>query len=96
MNPFSGNVITFKDSEVDLYSLRLPDEGNFTVGSYKTHIMVEGETLQSISFKYFGTSEVWADIADTNLIFDPFSISHDPKNADKKELYPGKILYITM
>lgn len=38
------------------------------------HTVLEGETLQSISFKYYGSSGRWGDIATFNGIVDPFDI----------------------
>lgn len=39
------------------------------------HTVLEGETLQSIAFKYYHDSGRWADIADFNEIVDPFNIN---------------------
>jgi nucleoid-associated protein YgaU len=47
------------------------------------HTLLEGETLQSVAFRYYGDSGLWADIADANNIIDPFT-----------EVYRGKQLII--
>lgn len=47
------------------------------------HTVIEGETLQSISFRYYKDSGLWYVISDTNDIYNPFS-----------ELIPGMELLI--
>lgn len=37
----------------------------------RTHIVVEGETLQSLAFQYYGDSGYWYVIAEANDILDP-------------------------
>ena len=41
-------------------------------GTEKVHTVLDGETLQSISFRYFGDSGLWSYIADVNGIINPF------------------------
>ena len=38
----------------------------------KTHVVVEGERLDTLAFKYYGNSTLWYVIADVNEIFNPF------------------------
>lgn len=56
------------------YSLERSEDIEFTSRGIQ-HIVVEGETLQSISNKYYGSSSRWSDIADYNGIIDPFDLS---------------------
>lgn len=42
-------------------------------GGERIHTVMDGETLQSIAFRYLGDSGLWAKIADTNSIIDPFT-----------------------
>ena len=60
------------------------DEGDFSLerevnnsltDSGIQHIVLEGETLQSISFKYYKNSDRWSDIADYNAIIDPLDLN---------------------
>ena len=51
----------------------------------QVHNIMEGETLQSIAYQYYGDSAKWADLADANDIVDP--IAGD-------EVLPGKQLII--
>lgn len=37
------------------------------------HTVISGETLQSISFKYYGDSGLWYILADVNNIYNPIS-----------------------
>lgn len=39
-----------------------------------THILKDGETLQSIAHRYYGDSGLWYRIVAFNNIIDPFSI----------------------
>lgn len=53
----------------------------------KVHVMMDGETLQSIAYKYYGDSGYWYVIAEANQIISPFN---------DKELYIGKRLIIPL
>lgn len=54
------------------------------LNGYKAiHTVLEGETIQSIAFQYYGDSGYWMNICDANSIYNPF-----------EELEPGMELYI--
>lgn len=78
----SGYVIDYEDGDFSLESEfnTIRDESSDIL-----HTVLEGETLQSISYKYYGDSGLWYHIANVNSIFNPFDIN---------EVYPGKILNI--
>lgn len=63
--------LSYPDGE---YSLERDIKENTLQASEITHLVLEGETLQNISFKYFGDSGRWGDIATLNGIVDPFNI----------------------
>lgn len=69
INPYTnGYALDYGDGDVSLE--RQPSikwDSNTRV-----HTVLEGETIQSIAWKYYGDSGRWADIADANLIFNPF------------------------
>ena len=63
-------VIDFNDG--DLWLERQP-VNLLAIDDYQAiHTVMEGETLQSIAFKYYGDSGRWCDIADINSIYDAF------------------------
>lgn len=74
-------LVDLEDGDVSLD--RIP----FTLDNIKDfraiHTILEGETLQSIAFRYFGDSGRWMDIADINSIYDAF-----------EDLEAGNVLYI--
>lgn len=47
------------------------------------HTVLEGETIQSIAFQYYGDSGYWMNICDVNSIYNPLT-----------ELKPGMELFI--
>lgn len=51
--------------------------------SVKQHVVLDGETIHSIAFKYYKDSGQWGVIADYNGIYDVF-----------EEVVPGLTLYI--
>lgn len=57
------------------YSLERVDKTYLLKASDITHVVIEGETLQSIAFKYYRDSGRWGDIATINDIVDPFNIA---------------------
>jgi len=63
------------DESVDLVYLDPPfkSDQNTTIKSQKFHIVAKGETLGSISSKYYGSSGKWRKIYDNNrdIIKDP-------------------------
>lgn len=78
----SGYVIDYGDGDFSLES---------NLGILRTelpetiHTFIEGETLHSIAYKYYGDSGLWYHIANANSILNPW---------DTNELYPGRILNI--
>ena len=64
-------IINFEDGE---YGLDRLDISIRLSSSEVRHTVLEGETLQNISFKYYGDSGRWGDIATFNGIIDPFDI----------------------
>ena len=53
----------------------------------KIHIIMDGETLQSIAYRYYGDSGYWYQIAEANQIINPFSDS---------EVFKGRQLIIPL
>lgn len=49
-----------------------PDDNNINIKA--EHIVKEGETLQSIAFRYYGDSGYWTRISSYNRIINPFSL----------------------
>lgn len=64
--------VEYPDGE---YSLERDSKPYGLSSSDIVHTVMEGETLQNISFKYFGDSGRWGDIAALNDIIDPFDIT---------------------
>lgn len=56
------------------YSLERIDKSLSLKPSEYSHTVIEGETLQSISFKYYNDSGRWGDIATYNGIIDPLDL----------------------
>lgn len=82
-NPYKdAYIIDYKDGDISLERKEflpiLVDNPNI-----KTHTVLEGETIQSIAYKYYGDSGLWYRIADVNSIYNPFI-----------EIYEGVQLYI--
>ncbi len=63
--------IDFGDGE---YGLDRLDISSKLSSSNIRHTVLEGETLPNISFKYYGDSGRWGDIATFNDIIDPFDL----------------------
>lgn len=85
----SGNIIN-ESPYSNGYVIRYPDgdeslerEVNTSYTDYVVHTVLDGETIQSIAFKYYGDSGLWGVIADVNDILNPF-----------EELYGGLELII--
>lgn len=53
----------------------------------KIHTIMDGETLQSIAFRYYGDSGYWYQIAEANGIINPLS---------EKEIFIGRRLRIPL
>lgn len=70
-NPYKNSVvIDCQDGDI------LLERQSYSVSSgnnVKVHTVLEGETIQSIAFKYYGDSGRWMDIADVNSIYNPFT-----------------------
>lgn len=79
-NPYSNAiVIQFDNGDISLDRLSSAIiKSNSTV-----HTVLNGETIQSIAYKYYKDSGKWVDIADVNSIYNPFT-----------ELEEGLELYI--
>lgn len=73
-------VIKFPDGDVSLERniLAIPSD-------HLIHSVLEGETIQSIAFRYYGDSGMWGVIADANDILNPFEDVH----ADMELIIPN-------
>lgn len=80
----AGYAIKYSNGD---YSLEKPIPVVQFSDSDKVHVVMDGETLQSIAYRYFGDSGYWYVIAETNQIINPFS---------DKEFYIGKRLIIPL
>ena len=65
-------ILNYPDGE---YSLERLDKTYLLKAPDVTHTVIEGETLQSIAFKYYKDSGRRGDIATINEIVDPFDIA---------------------
>lgn len=70
-NIHDSYILEYNDSESSLERSDISESLN---SSGVVHTVLEGETLQNISFKYYGTSGRWGDIASLNNLIDPFDI----------------------
>lgn len=71
VDTFEGYLIQYEEGDIALYRIRdvwTRDQGAIP------HFVREGETLQSIAFRYYGDSGYWAQLADANSIDDPLDI----------------------
>lgn len=64
----NARIITYPDGEQSLDPII-----NEPVLTEKVHTVLPGETLQSISYKYFGDSGRWGDIMQANNLLNPFT-----------------------
>lgn len=73
MRAYDKNTIeTFSDSSVLLESLPT----TFNLGTEDIlHTIIQGESLLSISEKYYGTHEDWVGIYLVNGLLDPFDLT---------------------
>lgn len=77
-NPYStGYLVKFKNGDSALLRTPLP-----IVRSErdKIHIVVEGENLTQIAFKYYKDSKYWWVLADVNEIHNPFEPLETSRN----------------
>lgn len=80
----SGYAIKYSNGD---YSLERPIPTTQFSDSDKVHGVMDGETLQSIAYRYYGDSGYWYVIAEANYIIDPIS---------DREFYIGKRLIIPL
>lgn len=74
-SPYDKSLILindYGDRYLDTYDQS--DLYNKPSSNTKTHIVKEGETLQSIAYKYYGDSGYWYRIVSFNKIINPFSV----------------------
>lgn len=81
-DPYADGVV-IDLGEGDVQVERAPLQPVYLNSWKTTHTVLEGETIQSIAFKYYGDSGYWMDICDVNSIYDPF-----------EELKPGMEIFI--
>lgn len=81
-DPYSGGV-TIDLGDGDVQVERAPLQPTYLSGYKAIHTVLEGETIQSIAFQYYGDSGYWMNICDVNSIYDPL-----------EELKPGMELFI--
>ena len=70
-NPYNDSY-TVKDPNGDI-TLHREEFTNSLNGNYTVHTVLEGQTIQDISIKYYGNSGGWYKIADFNKILNPFT-----------------------
>lgn len=81
-DPYSnGFVVDLEDG--DIMVERVPAQPTQLSNPKAVHTVLEGETIQSIAFQYYGDSGYWPVIADVNSIYNPFT-----------DLKPNMQLYI--
>lgn len=84
--------ITGRSPYDDAYIIKFPN-GDLALERNKAdipsnhviHTVLEGETIQSIAFRYYGDSGFWGVIADANDILNPFEDLH----ADMQLIIPN-------
>lgn len=81
-DPYSNSVIIDFDNG-DIQVERIPLQPKNYESHQTIHTVLEGETIQSIAFKYYGDSGYWMNICDVNSIYNPIT-----------ELVPGMELFI--
>ena len=79
-------VYALKYSNGD-YSLERPIPIPIYSDNDQIHTVMDGETLQSIAYRYYGDSGYWYQIAEANNIINPFSDS---------EVFKGRQLIIPL
>lgn len=81
----TGYVLHYPEGD---YSLERPIPNKYVPSKGDlVHTVMDGETLQSIAFRYFGDSGYWASIAEVNNIVNPLS---------EEEFYIGRKLIISI
>lgn len=80
----SGYALKYPNGD---YSLERAIPSPILSDSDQIHTVMDGETLQSIAYSYFGDSGYWYQIAEANLIINPLS---------DKEFFVGRRLIIPL
>lgn len=72
LSPYRSNAykVEYEEGDVSLERINKPE----LVDSGLRHTLLDGQTLQEISFIYYGDSGRWGDIASINEIYDPFDL----------------------
>ena len=55
----------FEEDGVRLFEMR--DLAEFTLNGCKNHVWTQGDTIDGVSHKYYGTSQYWWVIMDANV-----------------------------
>lgn len=55
------------DVDSDTYVFETRDLAEFTFSGSKSHIWTEGDTLDGVSFTYYGSTQYWWVIMDANV-----------------------------
>lgn len=80
----NAHIIKYDDGE---YSLENVIPIPVLSDNDKIHTIMDGETLQSIAYRYYGDSGFWYQIAEANSIINPM---------DSNEVYIGRRLRIPL
>ena len=67
----SGYQVEFKEGDTALHRDRVQLRNN---SNSKQHVIVDGEDLHSIAFKYYGSDHQWFIIADINNVQNPWEL----------------------
>lgn len=71
IDPYTnGYIISYENGDISLERIPTYQVNQQLV---TVHTVLEGETLQSIAYKYYGDSGYWSLLADVNEIFNPFA-----------------------
>lgn len=72
LSPYSNNAykVEYEEGDVSLERITNPELSD----SGLRVTLLEGQTLQELSFLYYGDSGRWGDIASINEIDDPFNL----------------------
>lgn len=72
-SPYSDSfIIKYPDGDISVERNRSSISLDYVI-----HTVLEGETIQSIAFQYYGDSGMWGVIADANDILNPFEDLHE-------------------
>ena len=75
ISPYDGSsTLIMEDGETILSEYDRYINPEDSVNILAEHIVKEGETLQSIAFRYYGDSGYWTRISSYNRIINPFSL----------------------